>query len=314
MVVGAAQLRLEDPESFYEQCGAWVWQHAFIWQNGRIRDIDGYKSIQSVARAVNADGLVVGVVYRAKRGKDAFVFRKETMELMCWDGRSSSASSVNNAGHIVGWRNTLDAAEAGWNGYSRAVVWKDGDAIELETDDLQYPRGVARPHDGISAYATDINDRGQIVGAVGSDAFFWDAGELTFVGLKGYSCAVAINERAQAVGSSWKANGHERAWLWEDGRTKALAGLGGPTGRATDINNHGEIVGVASLPGPSPDDGPVEHGVLWRRGDILDLNDLLVSSQDWVIESANAINDHGHICGTGIRDSSRCAVLLVPGE
>jgi probable HAF family extracellular repeat protein len=70
--------------------------------------------------------------------------------------------------------------------------------------------------------ATDINSRGQVVGASytasreTTHAFLWEGGEMRDLGMLGgsYSVAVAINNRGQVVGYADTASGETHAVIW----------------------------------------------------------------------------------------------------
>src|SRR5262245_28522464 len=141
-----------------------------------------------------------------------------------------------------------------------------------------------------TAQAYNLNDAGQVVGAVNGRAFLLQDGVVTDLGTLGgpSSPANASNNHGVIVGSSaldsttpsvaflWQDGvmtdlglGNQssaaaindagqvvgtvngRAFLWQDGVVTDLGTLGGPGGAsAADINNAGQVVGTASSTEP----------------------------------------------------------------
>ena len=127
---------------------------------------------------------------------------------------------------------------------------------------------------GQSATATDINDKGQVVGssATASGArrpFLWrpKTGEMENLGTLGdrtHSMAVAIANDSTVLGMAWtpRTRGTTwHAWLWQPGADHLIRlenhGLAEST-RPEDINNRGQVVGCIWR-----DDSP-RTAVLWR--------------------------------------------------
>jgi probable HAF family extracellular repeat protein len=111
---------------------------------------------------------------------------------------------------------------------------------------------------GTGAIAQGINNRGEIVGTVGSAdnttqfAAIWQNGELTNLGtLPGDIAAIAsgINDRGQVVGSTWDAK-----FNWS-------------------------------------------HGFIYQNGVMTDLNSLFPASSNLFATMANKINERGQISG-----------------
>jgi len=110
----------------------------------------------------------------------------------------------------------------------------------------------------------------------------WRNGEfLEQLGLGGSS---AINDRHDVVGSTFSI-----ATLWRnDGQVIELGTLGGDQSSANDINNLGQIVGVAELAEGHPHGS---HAFLWENGEMRDLG------SPGRISWANAINNRSQIAG-----------------
>jgi len=86
-----------------------------------------------------------------------------------------------------------------------------------------------------------------------------------------------------------------------------LGTLGGTSGRAKGINDHGDVVGNAF------DLGGVQRAVLWPGGGApIDLNSFLPLGSAWNLTGAHEINELGEICGTGLLQGVQRAYRLQP--
>ena len=136
------------------------------------------------------------------------------------DCGSGSAYDINAHGVIVG-------VSTGPDGFGRAFIWENGVMRDLGA----YP--------GQSTFATQINDRGQVLGSVGSSSFFWENGtaQLIMNNLDGGPHALGAN--GEVVGSMNAGPGNlQHAFVWKDGH---LTDLG--VGMAYAINSQGDIIG-----------------------------------------------------------------------
>ncbi len=262
--------------------------HAVRWQDGALEDLGTPGGLLSQAVGINDGGQVVGT---ATASRDAGAPWRavlwdggEIIDLGSLGGPTSMAHAINNAGQIVG--TTTDAA-----GNGRAFIWQDGAMTDLGSpggttgtvptaiNELGQVVGGARTASGARhaflwqagamtdlgtlggswSEASDINDRGQVVGVsvlVGDDdeswhAFLWQDGTMQDLGTLGgtWAAAYAINDAGQVVGSSTTADGVKHPFLWQDGAMTALEMLHGcrDEGVATDLNDRAQVIGTCLL-------------------------------------------------------------------
>jgi probable HAF family extracellular repeat protein len=139
-----------------------------------------------------------------------------------------------------------------------------------------------------------------VVGEVISDPHIWSGGAVTALGtLPGVTqspSVCAINDHAQAVGYAFVSGVGNRACTW-NGVTMTLL-PGATLSGAYGINNHGDIVGSASVDGYS-------HACIWSGGAMTDLGTLGGTSC-----VAYDINDHGQIVGSITTTSGQQRLFL----
>lgn len=187
----------------------------------------------------------------------------------------SQATAINARGAVVGW-STFDD-----NGSSHGFVWRRGRMLDLAP----------------LTTANDINDHGVIAGAgltaTGEQhALLWARGKATDLGTLGgdFSQALGINNHGQVVGLSTTAAGEPHAFVWARGQMTDLA----PLVTASDINDHGQIVGSYR---PAGEDDPHAYLYQLRSGRRTDLGTLY----GWFSE-ATAVNQRGQVVGyLGVR-------------
>lgn len=218
---------------------------------------------------------------------DGSIRRYEAVDL----GFSGEARAVNDRGQMVG-EGFLTSGAQGFHGF----LWSAGDLTDL---------GVLQPGPGEYGRATDLNNRGQIVGfsVVRADpeqsaahAFMWQRGALTDIDPTSLdNTETAVNNRGQVVGTRYTAGG-PRAFLWQGG---TLTELG--TGYARDINDRGQVVGLGT-PGGS-------GATMWFHGRKYDLG-APTGYEDW---SPVTINERGWIAGNAGSEVGR-AILWRSGS
>ena len=154
--------------------------------------------------------------------------------------RYCRAYGINALGKIVGGSDTgqpirFPAAFAPPVPGMHAVLWDKGQVRDL---------GTLQPNEGSEAYG--INDRGQIVGRSGNNAFLWQNGNMISLG---QGAAYNINNSGFVIGDTF---------LWHGGIRTPLANLLPPNSgwqitEGRDINDAGEIVGTGiHAPGNTP--------------------------------------------------------------
>jgi len=150
-------------------------------------------------------------------------------------GYESGANSVNSLGQVVGWAvNTTPDPNSFWMGFgfqTRAFLWQHGVMQDLGTLD-----------GGTDAQALLINEQGQILG----------------VSYKSSSIASAYCNQYDGFPLA------TYAFLWENGKMKDLGSFGGTCTYPTDLNNHGEVVGVSNEEGDTIQDAFLWDGSLHK--------------------------------------------------
>jgi probable HAF family extracellular repeat protein len=195
---------------------------------------------QSYALDLNDAGHAVGYTWTGVDTLRATLWEGNgsVRDLGTLGGRDSFAYAINEAGTVVG-----ASHRAGGTGGLQATMWQNGIAVDL---------GFA---DGLNSEAYDVNDHGVAVG-VGSDrAVLWNDGEATFLDGTG-TRATAINNAGLVVGYYYEEFSETpmHAVLWNGSTAIDLnrflsaqdRAAGWRLDVATDINDHGWIVGRAS--------------------------------------------------------------------
>ncbi len=207
--------------------------HAWLWKNGTRVDLGRLLNGDSFATDINDQGQVVGVFHGADQVLHAFLWTPSTPNGTSGRMRvlgPGFAAAINNDGQVVGHRR--DAQDV-----AQPVLWENN-----------VPRIIDGLPGAVSGIATDINNRGQVVGvsfsATSQSAFLWESG-ATPVGLESTGgpaqSATGINDGGRVVGIS-RGTGF---FVWENGEGRDLGMLGLPNidslGR---INSRGDFVGV----------------------------------------------------------------------
>lgn len=248
------------------------------------------------ATAINEAGVVAGVRSVIGGATNVFLWKDGNVTLL---PGGMTPVALNKRLEIAG--NTAMSPSPSFSpvqagGTNRAVLMKDGIITDLGT------------LGGAAAFATDINDKAQIVGwsqptpgsGLGSRAFLWEDGEMSDLGTLGGTTAVAwgINNHGQVVGSSTTATGATHAFLWQTGTMIDLGVLGGNFSSAGGINDRGQVVGLSDPPAGSFCE---RVPFIWERG-TMSAVPLGSRSCIWSM-SVRDISDAGHIVGTSFGSS-----------
>ena len=252
-VVGFSETNVPDPNG-EDICGfgTHLTCRPFLWQNGHMSALPTLGGNNGQASAINERGQIVGFAENSTEDSGCPPNRIQLPVL--WergkaqvlptvgDDPDGDAFWINDRGQAVGYSGTCTAA-------LHAVSWEDGTAFAL-------------PDLGTGAIAQSINNRGQIVGTVGSAdgttqyGALWENGALTNLGtLPGDFAAIAtgINNRGQVVGSTWDSNFNwSHAFIWQDGVMTDLNTLLPASSNlyatmANKINERGQISGMATV-------------------------------------------------------------------
>jgi probable HAF family extracellular repeat protein len=305
-----------------------------------ITDIGTLGGTTSFATAINELGWVTGGADLDGGVQHAFLWRDGAMADLGTPlgGSSSWGTGINNLVDVVGGTVT-DASPFGL-----AATWfTGGQPAQLGT------------FGGTIGIANDVNDRRQVVGYAGVEgdlfplAFTWQNGTLTSLGTLGgeSSRATAVNSRGQVVGSAigFGESGFEVdvPFLSEQGRMVDLATPPGSfSGQASDINDHGQVVGssfdgqhaflyrdgrftdlgFAGTPQAISARGLIVgsfcvdpacvtvHAFAYDKGQLRDLNSLLPAGSGWELTQATDVNRRGQIVGSGMHDGVQRGFIL----
>jgi probable HAF family extracellular repeat protein len=300
-------------------------RQGFIWEDGKLTAITstGVKNGESDFGTANGttvtlltpnvntisnSGVILGTADEVrqpipKATDRALVWQKDgnsyKLTINDFGGIESYSLDINNSNLIVG-RNILST------GYEKTIYIENGVVKELTA--LGGDGGTAR----------GINNQGQIVGYVDSDAtlddkflntaVIWEkdsAGtyQLKNLGTFGFEQATLrdINDAGSIIGSVSNGSGTSATsnpFILRDGEFTALGSLGGKTGSTNGINEFGEVVGASQIASGT------NHAYVWNGGMMADLNNLVSSPLTYngatvTLTSATAINNFGDIVATG---------------
>ena len=235
---------------------------AFLWENGRMKDLGTVGGPDVLATFINERGQVAGLsltssIANPSTGiptQDPFLWSEDTgiINLGSLGGVAGGPSALNNRGQVVGQSSDAADPAACFTGNDPdnclPFLWDDGKLTNLNTHTIG----------GNPLTANAINDAGEIVGTAlfpnqtAPHAYLWKDGVAKDLGTVNDDCfseAFAINSRGQVVGQSFSCVTQlGRTFLWDDGTMIDLnmfvpPGSGLQLVEAVAINDRGEIAG-----------------------------------------------------------------------
>ena len=267
-IVGSAANAIPDPFNTSPFLFGWGTQmHAFLWQNGEMRDLGTLGGPDSVAGLVNEAGQVAGISYTSYTPNPAnggappmhpFLWENGKMRDLGTIGGTQvfQLNALNERGQVVG---SMTLADEDPN-HVHPFLWNGKTLLSL---------GALGGNEGEADW---LNDAGEVVGHAATPnlcpggetidhAFLWGEGVMSDLGtvpgvdpLMGASGATGINSKTQIVGESNSCDfSIDDAFLWENGSMTDLNTLIPPDSSmhlfwAVYINDRGEITGFGVLP------------------------------------------------------------------
>lgn len=302
-------------------------RHAFLWKDGKMKDLGTLGGTTSDAHSINNKGNIAGDSTTSSGEEHVFFWKDGHMKDLgtLWSGHYCDVISINEKDQIAGncesstlhiygfvWDKKHGMKNIGHLGgdYSYVAAMNNrgqivgySDVTNLETQAFIWDREHGMKKIGAqgqwkSSSANDINEKGKVVGSgfapgISSEiAFVWDKenGVKNLETPAGYSSiAKYINDKGQIAGEIYKEGTTEvRGVTWENGQMKDLGTLGCCTS-VTGINNRGQITGESDLA------SGVRHAFFWDEEH--GMKDLGAFNGDWV--SSEGINSNGQIIGIG---------------
>lgn len=301
--------------------------HGLLWNHGIMTDLGSLpeggnlvfpEGVNNRAEVVgfaqntvpDPNAMLTGYGYQTR----AFYWKNGTMQDLgtLGTGTDANAAVINDRGQVIGWSYVnSDPSPLCASLWNFGFLLHTGSFIWDKKDGMRDIGSLG----GTCTIATDINNRGQVVGisAVTGDLvmhpFVWDAATgMTDLGAAdGNSSifALIINEHGVVAGSACGPNlpgdCHSLVWRKAGGKWKKTnVGVAGTV--TTSINASGQVIGY----------GYTEY--LWQDGGpTVDLNALLPPNSNLQIYEADQINDRGEIAvqASDVNNNNH-ALLLIP--
>ena len=215
-------------------------------------------------------------------------------------GNNGQASSINNRGQIVGFaeNGALDGTcTAGItnNRIALPAMWENGTVKPLPL--------VTGDFDGDAFWINDLGQAVGYSGncLVATHGATWEHGVVsTLQDLGNGAIAQSINNRGQIVGQIGSADGSTAiGGVWLNGKDGAVTGIvlpqGDAIGLASGINDQGQVVGSTL-----DSNFNWSHAFIWQNNVLTTLDTVFPASANLNPVMGNKINDRGQISGMAI--------------
>jgi probable HAF family extracellular repeat protein len=308
-------------------------QHAVLWKNGQIHDLESLGGNQNQALFINNHSQIVGISQNAT--PDPYSLYEYLLGLrvpgagggtqtraVLWEnhkirdlgtlgGPDAWASFINEHAQISGFAYVNDTPDPS-TGLPRMdpFLWQNGKMTDLGT------------FGGVFGFPNGMNNRGQVIGGSsvasnpgacnfentnsGCDPFLWDGEKLIDLSTSSFGgspqSAFWINDAGEIVGGGTFPNAAFDAYLWRKGVATDLGTLPGDCfSEAYAINTHNQVVGDSfSCDGEA-------RPFLWENGSMVDLNTLIPANSPLELVvvgplsfSVEPLNDRCEIAGVGV--------------
>jgi len=277
-VVGFATNAIPDPFNTAPNLyGLGTQMHAFLWENGEMRDLGTLGGPDSTAFWVNEAGQVAGFSYTSSipnpitgvPPQHPFLWENGKMlDLGTIGGTQlTDLPGLNERGQVIGEMTLADEQR------THPFFWDGKKLIDLGT------------FGGDHANANSLNNKGEVVGQ------------------SSYAASCPNPEAGQIT----------HAYLWRNGIKTDLGTFPGidplnESSTAWWINSKTQIVGIAATC-----DFSVFGAFLWEKGSMVDLNTLIPADSPLRLFLGTYIDDRGEITGFGVLpNGDQHAFLLIP--
>ena len=289
-------------------------QHdAMFYNNGAVQDLGTFGNVSATGSSINASGQIAITTTPTVNGSTpnnvyGYVYNTatQTQQYIGQLDFGGSASSINNAGQVVG--QFQPAGSTNWHDFT----YQNGTFSDIGTFGGQYVN-----------YAPHVNNSGQIagsalmLGSVGTQGFIsgYNGQNAVNIGTLGAlspmnTVAYGLNDSGAVVGFSYTSTNAEHAFIYQNGTMTDLNNLlpnNSTSSQAKAINANGDVTGLYRPAGASS-----WSAFIYENGQMFDLGSELPANSGWTFSSVYGINDEGQIVGYGSDNGVTSGFLLTP--